>query len=573
MTDILVRQSERPGRSRPRFSGRLFWLLLLGGAFSWSLWQAGLLQGATLLNRGGWTQFARFWRAAVRPELSLDFLWLTLDAMLVTLAYAVLATAFSVLCGFFLGLFSSELWWAAVWPRQAGRARAVYRLIRALLAIPRGIHELIWGLIFLNILGLDPLVAILAIGIPYSATIAKVFSEMLDETPQAPYRVLAGSGVLPLNAILYGLLPEAMPNLISYGFYRLECSIRAAAVLGVVGAGGLGYQILLSMQTLNYNETWTFFYALMLLSGLADLWSARIRQRLGRNDIACHGLGNPDSHAVPLPEQDRFLRRSLWGIALLIPFAHWYVSPSWSLLWSERSAMLWRDLVDRSLPLTVNGEDLINLWDLSLITLAMSILAALLAWGGGGLLAFPAARSIFEPGGLFGSEADRGWARLWRSVLPFTMRAVFLLMRAIPAPIWALMLLFIFFPGVLPGALALAIYNMGVLGRLLAEVVENEDKRPSEAIKAGGAPPISLFLYGLFPSVSSRFIAYGLYRWEINIRETVVVGLVGAGGLGRALAQDLSAFDYRGVLAILICLIILTFFVDLISSWVRPQLR
>ena len=112
-------------------------------------------------------------------------------------------------------------------------------------------------------------------------------------------------------------------------------------------------------------------------------------------------------------------------------------------------------------------------------------------------------------------------------------------MRAVPAPIWALMLLFVLFPGILPGALALAIYNMGVLGRLMAEVTENLDDRPAQAIRGLGAGRGSVFLYGTAPTAAPRYTGYSLYRWELAIRETVIVGLVGAGGLGRT---DPAAF-------------------------------
>ncbi len=137
----------------------------------------------------------------------------------------------------------------------------------------------------------------------------------------------------------------------------------------------------------------------------------------------------------------------------------------------------------------------------------------------------------------------------------------------------ALLVLFVFLPGPLPGALALAVYNFGILGRLMAEVVENLDPRPARALRGQGASAVQAFVYGALPRALPRFVAYGLYRWEVTIRETVVVGLVGAGGLGRLLAQQLAAFDYRGVVATLMALVALTFLVDVVSSAVRRSLR
>jgi phosphonate transport system permease protein len=136
-----------------------------------------------------------------------------------------------------------------------------------------------------------------------------------------------------------------------------------------------------------------------------------------------------------------------------------------------------------------------------------------------------------------------------------------------------LLLLFILFPGILPGALALGIYTLGVLGRLLAEVVENLDQRPLDALKAQGASKAGVFMYGALPPMFPRFVSYFLYRWEEIIRATVVVGLVGAGGLGRSLTEQLSGFNYPAVLATLLVFILITFIVDLVSQSARKTLR
>jgi phosphonate transport system permease protein len=143
----------------------------------------------------------------------------------------------------------------------------------------------------------------------------------------------------------------------------------------------------------------------------------------------------------------------------------------------------------------------------------------------------------------------------------------------VPEPIWALLFLFVLFPGILPGAIALALHNFGILGRLMAEVTENLDERPLRSLKALGATRPQVFLYGVLPLTLPRFIAYILYRWEVCIRATVIVGLVGAGGLGNLLTEQLSSFDYRGVLATLIVFLGLTLSVDITSALVRRTLR
>ncbi|NIV29452.1 MAG: ABC transporter permease subunit, partial [Anaerolineae bacterium] len=124
--------------------------------------------------------------------------------------------------------------------------------------------------------------------------------------------------------------------------------------------------------------------------------------------------------------------------------------------------------------------------------------------------------------------------------------------RAVPAPVWALLFLFVLFPGTLPAAFALGLYNWGVAGRLMSESVENMDERPLAALRDQGASGPQTFLYGALPASMPTALAYILYRWEVCIRATVIVGLVGAGGLGRLISEQLSSFNYDGVLASLL---------------------
>ncbi|MDM9381222.1 ABC transporter permease subunit [Chlorogloeopsis sp. ULAP01] len=518
----------------------LLGVLVLLVLIIWSLQVAGIFQG-DLINEGGWSLVVSFLIAVLSPEISSDFLLLTLDATLKTLAYAICGTFFSIVIGFVVGVLSSQVWW-----KSLGKAYKIpWLMIRAILAIPRAIHELIWGLFFINIFGLDPLVAVLAIAIPFGAITAKVFSEILDETPREPLLALLNSGVPPVSAFIYTLIPQALPNLISYSFYRLECSIRSAAVLGIIGAGGLGYQIFLSLQSLQYEQVWTLMFALLFLSGCTDFVSRLLRQR------------------SELPNRSPTL--SLLCAFFLLIFSFWYIKADFGKFWEPRTAeRLTRVIQDAFPPQLI---DLHQLFTLSAQTLAMSILAMAGAGLGGILLSFGAAREIVAKKRRFSIENLQSQIRIGIT------RLLLLIARAVPEPIWALIFLFVFFPGILPGAIALAVHNFGILGRLMAEVVENLDRRPLLSLKALGGSNSQVFIYGVLPATFPQFIAYILYRWEVCIRATVIVGLVGAGGLGRLLTEQLSSFDYKGLLTTLTVLIILTLMIDIISTTLRGTLR
>ncbi|MGB5963460.1 MAG: ABC transporter permease subunit [Coleofasciculaceae cyanobacterium] len=535
--------------------------LIFLAALVWSLQTAGIFNG-NLINPGGWNLVERFIVAAIHPDFSPEILKITLEATFKTLAYAVCGTFFSVIIGLVGGILSSEVWWTTVSPTKANHTFTPWLVVRAVLAIPRAIHELIWGLFFVNILGLDPLVAVLAIAIPFGTITAKVFSEIFDETPRQPLKSLLNSGVSPLTAFTYTIIPQAFLNLLSYSFYRFECSIRAAAVLGIIGAGGLGYQMLLSLQSLRYEEMWTFLIALVLLSGFTDFWSALLRQRLGapsRLDLNVLNLKKPKLNNT---QNDPIIKASLFVSVVLLIFSFWYVQADFTKLWSPRTGKLLVGIIDDALP--PDFSQLNQIFSLSTQTLAMSILAIAFAGLGGILLSFPAAHILLP-----GERLNRHWARL---ILILT-RFLLLFLRAVPEPIWALIFLFILFPGILPGAIALCLHNLGILGRLMAEVTENLDPRPDSSLKALGATNPQTLLYSVIPRTLPRHLAYILYRWEVCIRASVIVGLVGAGGLGRLMTEQLSSFDYKGLLTTLLVFIALTFFVDLISAKLRQILR
>lgn len=517
-----MREAAGRGTTTGRSRDRRGWAVLAVLGVLASLVAAGVGH-EDLVRPGGATLFADFLAAALTPRLDAEFLGLTAQATLVTLGFAALGTAASLAIGIVGGILTSQAWW---------RGRGIgWGMSRAVLVVPRGIHEVVWGLFLLSVLGLEPVVAVLAIAIPFGAVTAKVYSEILDDADQRPYRALLAAGAPRAVAVAYGLLPGATGELVSYAFYRFECAIRSAAVLGIIGAGGLGFQLALSFQALQYDEIWTLLIALILLCAGTDGWSAAVRR-------------------------GRAPRVSLAAAALLLPASAWLVSLDVTPLWAGRSWELAGQLLAASWP----PRFVPDLVALAAATLAMSVLAIAIAFAGGALLAIPAAN-------LSRLTGQR------RRLLAGAVRALLVVLRAIPPPVWALLVLFVVSPGVLAGAIALGIYTVGVLGRLMAESAENLDPRPSRALLASGAAPLAILAYSVVPAAAPRFVAYGLYRWEVTLRETVVVGVVGAGGLGLLLNSQLVTFDQAGAVATLVVLVGLTLAVDLTSSAVRRAVQ
>ena len=195
-------------------------------------------------------------------------------------------------------------------------------------------------------------------------------------------------------------------------------------------------------------------------------------------------------------------------------------------------------------------------------TLAMSVLAA-------GLAGFAALATVAlgaRPEGAGPATRERRWLR-W-GVLA-VVRAAYLFSRGVPELVWALLIVFVFAPGILAGALALAIHNFGILGKLAAEILEDQDPRPARALRSSGAGALQVLGYATLPLALPQFITYLLYRWEVIMRTTIVVGFVAASGLGREFQLSMSFFRLTDVSLILL----VYFFLVLGGDWASAGLR
>ncbi len=141
--------------------------------------------------------------------------------------------------------------------------------------------------------------------------------------------------------------------------------------------------------------------------------------------------------------------------------------------------------------------------------------------------------------------------------------------RSINSLIWALLLVLIFGPGVLAGVIAIALRSIGFIGKLVYEAIEESDRRPVEAITATGASAAQLRLYAIVPQVLPAWVGTSVYRWDINIREATVLGLVGAGGIGVELMASVNTLAW-GQVSLIFGLILLTV---LFSEWVSARVR
>ena len=219
----------------------------------------------------------------LHPAHSAEFLAMVLRETWITVAIAT--------CGLFLALLgaipatllvSERLSVSLLGTGRMRRASALLRqAVRWVLVLLRSVPELVWALLFVRVVGLGPTAGVLAIALTYCGMLAKVYAEILESSDAHASDSLLANGSGRLAALLYGALPEAAAELVSYTVYRWECAIRGSAIMGFVGAGGLGQRMDESTKMMAGGEVATMLLMFVLLVAAADLVSTLLRRRLG----------------------------------------------------------------------------------------------------------------------------------------------------------------------------------------------------------------------------------------------------------------------------------------------------
>jgi phosphonate transport system permease protein len=212
-----------------------------------------------------------FLRGFAPPDISSAFLRKTVFAALETLSMSALGTGLAALAGVVLALPAGG--------RFGRTARAATRLV---LNVSRSIPELVWASVLLIAAGLGPFAGTLALAFHTSGVLGRLFADALENSSPLPETSLRINGARPLAAFFYATLPQILPQMMSYTLYRWENNIRAAAVLGVVGAGGLGQMLKYHLSLFQMHQAATVIFAMLLLVALVDAISFMMRRAMTR---------------------------------------------------------------------------------------------------------------------------------------------------------------------------------------------------------------------------------------------------------------------------------------------------
>ncbi len=234
------------------------------------------LKWAQFFSSDAVTKMGKFVAELFAPDVRPKFLNKLFFAALETLAMSAVGTLLAVALGLVLALPASR-----TQSGDAAKVRSALRLAtRLILNALRSIPELVWATMLLICAGLGPLAGTLALALHTAGVLGRLFAEAIENAPPDSAAALRVRGVGRVTVFLYATLPQVLPQLLSYTLYRWENNIRAAAVLGVVGAGGLGQMLSYHMSLFQMSETSSILIAMLILVALVDAVSFFARRKM-----------------------------------------------------------------------------------------------------------------------------------------------------------------------------------------------------------------------------------------------------------------------------------------------------
>lgn len=413
------------------------------------------------------------------------------------------------------------------------------RFTRFVIQILRSFPALVLALIATFLFGLGTFAGTAAITLYTFAIMTKLTYEDADSSNLSAYLALRSMGCSAFPAFFHTVLPEILPSYLTNTLYLLETNVRHSSILGYVGAGGIGL-------ILNEKISWREFHkvgAILLLLFLAVCVIESISRALS-------GLIRREFLLQTSSGLHRKYMLRLLSLALIFLFAcclitqtppdfshtspgnlqhmlSGFLHPNWSFFFSMKKDGLLYLLIE---------------------TVCISIVGT----GIGALIATPLA--------FFGT----------RRFTPVPICALFQLLviaiRSVPFLIYGLIFIRVSGPGAFTGVLTLAMCSIGLLTKRFTECLDALDLGPYRALLAMGIAPLAAIRHAIFPQIAPVFASAILYRFDVNIREASVLGLVGAGGIGAPLIFAMNKYNWSQAGAILLGLIVLVWIVDTMSG-------
>ncbi len=544
--------------SRTGVAAALVLAALLGAAV-WSI-VALRLNLATLLDSvGNATDF-------VSRTVPLDFPPVSEVLLLCgqTLAIVVCATLLAVLISVPVAVLAA----GNTAPNDVVRYAA-----RGLVVVARAVPDVVLAIVFFRLFGLGALTGVLAMGLHSVGMVGKLYADAVEQIDEGPRTAVRATGARRVQELVAGVLPQVMPSFIATALHRFDINLRISVVLGFVGVGGLGFEIAGALGRLDYRRGMALALIVLVLCIVVELISGSVRRALlGEHAETRRGVSGamrrrasalraeverpPGANGRVLPPWTpaRIHRTFFVAVTALIVAVSVYgaqLSP-WQVL-SGLSGML--DTLSLFWPPETGGileELLAQLLVTVQIALAATLIGAALALPVGAL----AARNVAPTPGV--AKAFRIFVVTVRGLPELVLAIVFVVITGL---------------GPVAGTLALSIGAIGLLGKLVADSLEETDVRVQQAVRATGASRMQVFFAATLPQAAPAFVAHVLYQLDVNIRAATLLGIIGAGGIGFYLLNASRVLEFGVVTTIMLLVFAIVMLVELLALWLRRVVR
>jgi phosphonate transport system permease protein len=498
---------------------------------------------------------------------------------------AIAMTLGIVICGTFLAFLVSI-------PIAYGAARnttpnpTVMVICRAIGIVARAIPAVAFASTFVFLFALGPLPGLLAFFLHSIGMISKMMADAIEQIDEGPRLAIRSTGGSRAQEFWSGVVPQALPAWIAVGLHRADINLRETVILGYVGVAGLGLELSNSIHALNYRRAFPLAITIIVLCILFEVVSSVVRSRLLGVRPAGKGIGDSIVRATarrsarfaraiekPGVTTDRAaairaaMTRPWTGERLASRVAIWVaiVVVVGSFVAAQAR---WSDLFTfwANLPILLNKD---NLWPpaFGIYTSEQVFEAIVVTFQ----VAFAATLMSAILSIVVGSFAAQNVApnRYVRN----GFRGLLLVIRGIPELILAILFVIVTGLGAQAGTLALAIGGVGLLGKLIADSLEEVPSGPEHAISAVGGTRGQVYFASTLPMSIPAFVGHLLYLLEQNVRAATLLGIVGGGGIGLYLYDSLRVSKYDQVTAFLLLIIVLVLVIEGIAMFIRRALK
>lgn len=445
---------------------------------------------------------------------------------------------------------------------------------RSIITLTRAVPELILAAIFVAAYGPGPFCGILALALHSIGMIGRLFSDAIEETNDVSGDAVSSVGATRRQRIRSAVIPQALPSFVSTALFRLEINIRGSAVLGLVGAGGIGQVIGESLETIQYKPALAAVLVVFIVILVVELLSTSIRQSLigkaateqqnkqrrrisdflNRRDAILNQNAFERKQLSPPWTSERIFRSSMFAfVSGLILFAIFTVDIQWKYAY-QNSHKMW-NVLKLMFPPGAGGDSSLLVKGL-VESMAISIVATFL----GVLVALPLgvmmARNINV-----------------RRFFSFGTRIGVLALRGIPELIIAVIFVSAMGLGPVPGTLALSVTVAVFAAKLFADSLEEVSPAPREAVVAVGASKVQEFFAAVVPQFISPFVSTLFYLLDVYFRSSTVLGIVGGGGIGYLLIQSIKVYQFKVTMAIVISIYLIVLVIEWLGNGMRRLFR